>query len=234
MNKAITFATATSLLVMGVGSSQAADLRPPIGGPFTDVYAFSSIPGSGNGVNVKIVGGTAFFDFIPDGFGADGQYDVDLATGAFAEFGSVPGLIKDVSLPFPLAPNAPVAIPITTFLNLDGVAAPDSVFDLTTAFGPVFTTTATGTTISFDFAGVFKQTAGDIANFNGSGTISATFIGLAPEDIIELAQRPEGITSSQSGTFTLRAEAVPEPSALVSLAAFAGAGTLLNRKRKNK
>ena len=239
MNRTIASTAVVSLLVAGVGSAQAADIKPPIGGVFTDVYAFSSLPGAANGVNVQITGGTAFFNFIPESPvpGADGQYDVDLATGAFEEFAGVPGIIKDFSLPFPLAPNQPVATPITTFLNLDGTAAPDSVFDLETAFGPVFTQTATGTTVSFDFAGLFRQTAGaNIADYEGTGTISATFIGLSPADIIAIAQSPDGITTSDSGTFTLQAESVPEPNALLglaTLAAFAGVRTLSSRQRKS-
>ncbi|MEM8780265.1 MAG: PEP-CTERM sorting domain-containing protein [Cyanobacteria bacterium P01_G01_bin.49] len=235
MKKLASSLSIVPLLLVGVGSAQAADLNPPVPGNFTNVYGFSSPGGATNGVNVTIAGGVANFDFIPSVLGADGEYDVDTATGAFAEFANVSGIIQDFTLPFPIAPGAPVATPIATFLNLDGVAAPDSVFDLTTTFGPTFTETASGTTVTFDFAGVFRQLGADPLDLDGVGSISATFAGETQASILAAAQTDSGITTPNSGTFIVEfvePPNVPEPTTLVGLAAVAGSLALTRRKKK--
>lgn len=227
----------TAGVVVGGSAAQAADIVLPVPGPFANVYAIASPPGAVNGVNVEIIGGTAFFKFIPPPTGLN--YSTSLATGAFTQFGLLPtpGIIQDFDLPFPLGGIPGVTVTaknIPNFLNLDGVAGPDSVFNLTGVTTPQFTTSPVSTSVSFGFLGDFVQTppGGVPGTYKGSGTISATFIGLTPANIIALAMRPgQGITTSWSGTFTL-VTSVPEPSSVAGLIVFAGVSTMLLKRRQ--
>jgi hypothetical protein len=220
--------------------AQAADIGAIAPGDFANVYSISNL--AGGGVTLRITGSpgseTASFDFFPPAGGGFGGYNVGSSSGAFAGFTGLTGSILDASnLPFPIAPDTSVPVAIADFLTLDGPAggpAPipgtgNDFFDITELLSPTFTTISTGTLVEFGVRGNFRAADGRV--LKGSGLLQATYVGIFGENAIAaLARRPEGITTANSGTFTLHIQ-VPEPSTVLGLA-FVGASALVLRKRK--
>lgn len=224
----LSLATASAVGLLSAPSVLAANLVAPVpGGAATNVFSFSSVSGTGNGVNIQIIGGQAFFTFIP----ATNNYDGDFATGAFAQFGDEIGTVQGVTLPFPIPPDTQVDIPdIAQFITFDGgaIGNGDDFFDLESVFSPVFNQTQLGTTAEFSGLGTCYNTTSGL-NFGCEIQFTASFIGFTAADIIAAASAPGGITRAFAGT--MAPAPTPEPASILGLA-FVGASALVIRKRK--
>lgn len=228
----------TAGAILSANSARAADLVAPVpGGAATNVYSFNSIPGTGNGVNVAIIPGvTETFSFLPASPPNAFNYNVNSASGAFAEFLGTTGSIIPITLPSPLLGIPEVTIidipDVVGFLSLDGSLASND-FDLKAILAPRVTEDALGTVIVYTGIGTYRNTSG--LQFDGSVRFPIIYEGLTFAQVLAQAVLPEGITSSFSATGT--AFSVPEPStvpepATVAGLAFVGASALFIRKRK--
>ncbi|GBF79266.1 hypothetical protein [Aphanothece sacrum] len=160
---------------------------------------------------------------------------------AFNDIQGQQGLIKDFKLPYlgtqnNFNPN--LNIPITRLLDFgrDKIGDIDTAntFDATKLTNVTFRPTNNGASseASFQFEGFWNVLEnGAIVQAAGIVVLSQG-ISAPINTVITQAQGNNGFTSGYSGQTQLTS--IPEPNALVGLAVFAGAGTLLNRKRKSK
>ncbi|GBF82082.1 hypothetical protein [Aphanothece sacrum] len=151
------------------------------------------------------------------------------------------GLIKDFELPF-LGPqnnfNPNLNVPITRLLdfgrNKIGDIDTANTFDATKLTNITFRPSGDGasTEASFQFEGFWNVLENDAIVRAAGIVVLSQGISAPINTVLNQANGPNGFRTGYSGQTQLTS--IPEPNALVGLAVFAGAGTLLNRKRKSK
>ncbi|GBF82084.1 hypothetical protein [Aphanothece sacrum] len=151
------------------------------------------------------------------------------------------GLIKDFKLPY-LGPqnnfNPNLNVPITRLLDFgrDKIGDIDTAntFDATKLTNIIFRPSGDGTSTeaAFLIEGVWNVLENDAIVKVGGIVVIAQTISAPIGTVVAQAQGPNGFRTPYGGG--IPPILIPEPNALVGLAVFAGAGTLLNRKRKSK
>ncbi|GBF85017.1 hypothetical protein [Aphanothece sacrum] len=151
------------------------------------------------------------------------------------------GLIKDLKLPYlglqnNFNPNFDLDIKGLLDFGRNAVNDPGTAntFDAKKLTNITFRQSGDGasTEAAFQFEGVWNVLQNGAIVQAGGIVVLSQAISAPINTVISQAQSPNGFRTGYSGTTLLTS--IPEPNALVGLAVFAGAGTLLNRKRKSK
>jgi hypothetical protein len=236
------FPLAAAALTTGVQSASALTFDPPVGGDTLD-FGFS-VNAAFSMTNLGMlevdffqpVGAicTGIAGLPDDNCATMGPSDSDngAGTGFFSPFD---GLVASIVDKVEIDPNGPTnfAPDIDPFFVYDLAAfggEEDDKFIAESASQPLFTQDGDDALFSINVFGTIVDENGN--TYKSRLVIGATFQNMKVEDIIEMLDNGDSITSALDAQQDLVVQNVPEPSAMLGLAAVLGAG-FFAKKRKD-